>query len=265
MGSGPRNYTITTIKRLYALSGNFCAFPECPKRLVNPSNAKDSNICHIEAANEGGERYNKDMTDEQRADYDNLILLCVQHHDETNNVEKYSVETLKQMKKNHENKHLSEQFKKNPSMLKNTILALANVDIDNYPDSIGFNVVDPGKKIEFNMMKKNASLIKEYSVYHTKLNALYAELEDQGSIIKDKLLRTIKLTYDKVKSAFVNGEPDWFSIVSLNSDVIFDEVYAKLYEKLESSDTWDEDVMLGLNIVMTDAFIRCKILEEPIS
>ncbi len=95
MGKGARNYTNKTLKRLFALSGNECAFPGCDKKLVNQENAKDSNICHIEAANPDGQRYNPNMTDEERADYHNLILLCVQHHDETDDVDKYPVEVLK--------------------------------------------------------------------------------------------------------------------------------------------------------------------------
>ena len=193
MGTGPRAYTDKTIKRLFALSGNQCSFPECSRRMVNHNNAKDSNICHIEAANLGGERYNDNasMTDRQRADYDNLILLCVQHHDETNDTETYTVESLKTMKKNHEAQYLNEQLKKKPSMLSNTIAALATVDITTYPDEAVLNIVDTKKKIAFNQMRKNAYLVREYSIYYTKLNALYTELENQGSIQKEKLLRSI--------------------------------------------------------------------------
>ena len=113
----PRGYTRQTIKKLFALSGNLCAFPNCPERVVNENNAKNSNICHIEAAEAGGQRYNPNMTDIQRADYDNLILLCVQHHDETNDIEKYTVDVLKTMKQEHTSQYLGEKITKNPSML----------------------------------------------------------------------------------------------------------------------------------------------------
>lgn len=263
MGNGPRGYTDKTLKLLFGLSGNQCSFPECSRRLVNPHNAKDSNICHIEAAKPGGERYNPSMTNNQRAHYDNLILLCVQHHDETNDTEKYTVEHLKKMKKDHESQYLNERIKKNPSMLKNTIAALSTVDLTKYPEVPVLNIVDPKEKIEFNRMKKKASLVREYSIYHTKLNALYTELENQGSIVKEKLLRTIKLTYETVKSTFVGESVDSLKMVRENSDAIFNEVYNTLYKKLEDSKYWDEDIVLGLNIVIIDAFIRCKILEEP--
>ncbi|MFI5933825.1 hypothetical protein [Actinoplanes sp. NPDC051494] len=37
-------------------------------------------IAHIRAANEGGRRYVRDMTDEERNSFDNLVLLCGVHH-----------------------------------------------------------------------------------------------------------------------------------------------------------------------------------------
>lgn len=48
MGKGPRNYSDLTIKRLYAVSDNRCAFPGCPVVFTNPTNITNfSNICHI--------------------------------------------------------------------------------------------------------------------------------------------------------------------------------------------------------------------------
>jgi hypothetical protein len=102
MGKQARNYSQKTIKRLFALSGNQCAFSNCIRILVNQNNALDSNICHIEAAEPKGQRYNPNMTDQERADYNNLILLCPIHHDETNDTTKYTVNVLQNMKKSHE-------------------------------------------------------------------------------------------------------------------------------------------------------------------
>ena len=62
MASQARNYTPLTLKKLFAHSGNQCSFPNCKEILVNPDNALNSNICHIEGANEKGERYNPNIT-----------------------------------------------------------------------------------------------------------------------------------------------------------------------------------------------------------
>jgi hypothetical protein len=263
MGNGPRDYTEKTLKRLFALSGNYCAFPGCNKRLVNNRNAKDSNICHIEGANVGGERYNPNMTDEQRADYDNLILLCIQHHDETNDETKYTVDILKKMKSDHESQFLIDKINRNPSMLKNTITAISEIALDEYRETPVLNIVDPNQKISFNMLKRNSSIIREYTAYHSKLNTLYDELEQQASIKKEKLLQNIKIIYENVKADYIMDTTDPIQIIRLNSDQIFDKVYDILYHKLDDSGLWDEDIILGVRVVLVDAFIRCKVLEEP--
>ena len=263
MGKDARKYTDKTLKRLFGLSGNQCAFPGCSKTLVNDRNAKDSNICHIEGANEGSERYNSLMTDEQRADYSNLILLCIQHHDETNNVDKYTVEVLKEMKLNHESNYLNQRLKNNPSMLKNAINAIANIKLEEFKESENLNVVDPKIKINFNSIKRNVVLINENKVYHKKINSLYDELELQGSIKKEILLKNIKIIYSQIKGRYVLDSENEIEIIRNNSDNIFDDVYDELFKKMEESNLFDEDIVLGIKLIMVDAFIRCKILEEP--
>ena len=144
------------------LSGNQCAFPGCTRILVNEKDALGSNICHIEAANIDGERYNPDMTDADRASFDNLILLCPHHHSETDDVEKYTVDVLKKMKKDHEGIMLNEKIKSNPSMLKNAINAIANIDIEEYKESESLVSFNPSDKLIYNCVQRNVSIIEEY-------------------------------------------------------------------------------------------------------
>ncbi len=263
MGKQARNYTTKTLKRLFGLSAGICAFPGCNKLLVNRSNAKGSNICHIETANEGGERYRTSMTDEERADYPNLILLCVQHHDETNDTKKYPVEVLQEMKLNHETEILNKTLKNNPSMLKNTINAIANINIDDIKDSGKLKVINPNDKISHNSIKRNIAIIQEYKVYRGKINTLYDELELQGSIKKEKLLSNIKQIYLKIKGKYIEDAENQLAIIQNNSDDIYDDVYDELYKEMEGGGHWKEDLALGIQLIMVDSFIRCKILEEP--
>lgn len=96
--------SIQTLKKLFALSGNVCAFPNCTQELIEDDQVIGE-ICHIEAANEGGERYNPTQTDEERAGFNNLILFCPTHHKITNNVTKYTVEKLQEIKAIHEEQY----------------------------------------------------------------------------------------------------------------------------------------------------------------
>ena len=93
-----------TLRRLYALSGNLCAFPGCKSLMFNEEGNFVGKICHIEAAMPGGERFNSSMTNEQRSDFDNLILMCDAHHIETDKVEQYPVSKMKDIKLKHERK-----------------------------------------------------------------------------------------------------------------------------------------------------------------
>lgn len=263
MGNGARNYTNKTLKRLFGLSGNKCAFPGCNTVLVNQRNALDSNICHIEAANVGGERYNPDMTDEQRADYENLILLCRQHHDETNDEAVYTVEVLKDMKRSHESNYMNQRINNNPSMLKNAINAIAAISFDGSVVAESLKVINPKEKLSYNSVKTNFSLIQEYKVYHEKINTLYDELESQGSIKKEKLLNNIEQLYIRCKGKYVLDSEEPINIIRQNSDNIIDDIFDELYLQLENSNFYDEDIVLGIRLIMVDAFIRCKILEEP--
>jgi hypothetical protein len=61
-------------------------------------------ICHIEAAEEGGERFNSAMTNEERRSAANLMLMCYDHHQVTNDVVKYTVGFLRGFKDDHERK-----------------------------------------------------------------------------------------------------------------------------------------------------------------
>jgi hypothetical protein len=261
--AGPRSYMPITLKRLFALSGNLCSFPGCIKTLVNHDNAQDSCICHIEGAKPGGERYNPNMTDAERADYKNLILLCPQHHAATNDVDKYTVEVLKKMKSDHESQYSSERLSKNPSMLKNVIYAISEINLQKDNEALSLNVFDISEKIFYNDLKENAEVVREYGVYQSKLNVLYDELELQGSIKKEKLLENIKIIYTHVKGRYIQNDKNAIDIVKSNSDNIFNDVYSELCQKLIGGSIFEEDVFIGLHIIMVDAFMRCKILEEP--
>ena len=94
--------TYDTLRQLYTLSGNQCAFPGCFNMMFDMNGNFVGQVCHIEAASEGGERFNPHMTNDQRRHYDNLLLLCYSCHIETNNVHKYPVNVMKKIKQDHE-------------------------------------------------------------------------------------------------------------------------------------------------------------------
>lgn len=91
-----------TLRNLALRSRNQCAFPGCTHPIMNDKNELVAELCHIEAAEEGGQRYNSAQSDEQRRSYENLMFLCHRHHKETDDVSIFTPEKLREMKSTHE-------------------------------------------------------------------------------------------------------------------------------------------------------------------
>src|SRR3712207_5089343 len=88
--------TPATLRILYVHSGKQCAFEGCDRLLVNAKGQWVGEVCHIEAAMPGGERFNPDMTNDERRRPENLLLMCHEHHVETNDVHEFPVERLRE-------------------------------------------------------------------------------------------------------------------------------------------------------------------------
>lgn len=100
-----RSPTEAVVKKLFAFSRNQCAFPQCTNRLVEPDGPVTGKICHIKAKSRRGPRHDPAQTDEERHGFDNLVLLCGQHHDIIDSDPKtFTVELLKEFKELHERK-----------------------------------------------------------------------------------------------------------------------------------------------------------------
>lgn len=98
-----KSNTKEEIRALFSKTGNQCAFPGCVHPLVDDDNQFIAQVCHIEAAKEGGPRYNPSMTDKDRKSIKNLIVLCYRHHvNIDSDTDLYTVKCLQDMKHNHE-------------------------------------------------------------------------------------------------------------------------------------------------------------------
>jgi hypothetical protein len=96
-----------------------------------------------------------------------------------------------------------------------------------------------------------------------KSNRIYEEIELNGSIKKNTLLKNMRQFYLLEKGNFVD-----FNNVKENADNIIDNIKDKLWEHIEKSKNYDimlpiEVVEMSLLIIIVDAFMRCEILEEP--
>lgn len=100
------------IKRLFAVSGNICAFPRCQNNLIDlPSRKVVGEICHIKGKSPKSARYDRAQSREERHDYANLILMCVPHHRIVDaDAKLYTVEELQKIKGHHEKIYSNRQL-----------------------------------------------------------------------------------------------------------------------------------------------------------
>lgn len=102
--SAPTRPSDATLKKLFARSGNRCAYDRCTVEIVQ-SGTIVGEVCHIKAASPSGPRYDPQQSPRQRHGYDNLILLCRNHHVVVDDdPETYTVERLVRMKGDHESR-----------------------------------------------------------------------------------------------------------------------------------------------------------------
>lgn len=95
--------SLPTIKRLFAASGNKCAFPQCTAPIVEDSGTVTGIICHIKARSRGGPRFDFKQSDEDRHSFGNLVLMCGRHSKLIDSEPKtFTVELLAEMKVLHE-------------------------------------------------------------------------------------------------------------------------------------------------------------------
>ena len=115
MAKPKRRYLGRTLKTLFGLSGNQCAYPECKNTLIEPATEYSDDlvtgqICHIYAVGEKGPRGKPELTEKELNSPENLILLCPNHHAIVDGQHgSYPAEKLKLWKRNHEDKMRNRQ------------------------------------------------------------------------------------------------------------------------------------------------------------
>jgi hypothetical protein len=147
-----------TLRRLYLHSGNRCAFPKCKETMMDEDGNFVGEICHIEAAKTGGERFRVEMTDEERRSFDNLLLLCHRHHVVTNKVENYPVAALQEMKAVHERK-FSQIEEKMSATITDESLEAETSEAENLIELLG--APDEHRAAEIKRVRKYANRLRE--------------------------------------------------------------------------------------------------------
>ncbi|MEY8320272.1 ABC-three component system protein [Lachnospiraceae bacterium 46-61] len=132
---------------------------------------------------------------------------------------------------------------------------LARMDLTDKIDSPEINSFKILKKIEYNKLSLVQSIIEDYKIYSSKLNEKYKEFDKQGVNKSFSVLSVIRKQYIKLLSENVEPYKLFYMIID------------NLIELIRNSKNYIEipydELDVCVSILVVDAFIRCKIFENP--
>lgn len=140
------------------------------------------------------------------------------------------------------------------SNLASVINILSKEKWDETNESDLVNSFEIERKITHNELNDSKEIIDEYCVFYKKVDEKYSEFDTSGVNKSSSVLRSIRKEYRNLKNS---GTPDF----------IFQTVIEKIKEKVLESPNFEEipidELELCVDILVVDAFIRCKIFENP--
>lgn len=116
------------------------------------------------------------------------------------------------------------------------------------------NPFEIDRKISHNELNLTKDIIEEYQIYYGRVDKKYSELDEMGNNKSNSVLATIRREYRKFKDM-------------KNKDDVFLSVIDNVQERILKSANYAyipiDELELCIDILVVDAFIRCKVFENP--
>ena len=142
------------------------------------------------------------------------------------------------------------------SNLATIINILSEENWDDNKKELLINTFEIDRKITINNLDSSIGIINDYKIYYSEVDKKYAEFDKLGKNKSSSVLSAIRNEYLMAKN-------------NKNPDDLFFHVIDKVQEKIVNSSNYkkipQEELLLCINILVVDAFIRCKIFENPIN
>jgi len=247
--------SVKSRKMLWGKAASRCALPDCRKELVMDETETDDPAiigeeCHIIARKNNGPRGDSNLSKNRRDFYDNLILMCNNHHKVIDDQkEDYTIEKLKKMKKDHE------------EWVKNSL----NIDEERIKSEIIYSnyIDDWGERAKLDSWKAWTSQLLgsgQPSIHKDKLK----ELEDLSDWMFSRILPG---TMIELEDSFENFRRvlrdliNTFNLYTMESGgmVFTDKIYKinswdpELHKKLRRKYFFHVDLVMDLTIELTRA------------
>lgn len=158
---------------------------------------------------------------------------------------------------------IKKELKSEPDPLKieTNLATIINIlSKENWNDDISKIEVIPydiEEKILYNRLQTAKSLINDHKIHYPRIEKIYSEFDKQGANKSYSVLNGIRTIYHDLMINSKNTLPDQCFLL------ITEQIYYKVLASDNYSSIPEEELQLCVQILVVDAFIRCKIFENP--
>ena len=133
------------------------------------------------------------------------------------------------------------------------ILAEETLDVNAAsPEINSFAIED---KISFNDLKDAKDIIDDYKIFYHRLDEIYSEFDKEGKNKSFSVLQEIRRQYTELNRLDKTPTDIFYEIINCVMKVIIE---SSNYIKMPK-----EELQMCVDILVVDAFIRCKIFKNP--
>lgn len=134
---------------------------------------------------------------------------------------------------------------------------LAKENLSVIKSNLNLNSYKINEKIVFNHLEKiKSSTIEKYKIYMGLLDKLYKQFDEQGMNKSLSVFNKLSSFYEEeLIQENINSAQSFFNIIS--------KTIAYIKASVNYQPIPDEELELCVRIIVVDAFIRCKIFENP--
>jgi len=146
----------------------------------------------------------------------------------------------------------------NPAKTESNLAAVMNtlskIDWNSVPKAPETNPYDIDAKITANALDSSQSLIRSFSAYYSRLDQIYTAFDEQGANKSLSILNGINSVY--LRLCEIHSGDKLFRKIA-------EEVKALVAKSANYVTIPDDELLLCVQILVVDAFVRCKIFKNP--
>jgi hypothetical protein len=146
----------------------------------------------------------------------------------------------------------------NPQNIQTNLATIINIlskeNWEKDKENIQIIPYDIDRKIDYNNLSTSRDIIEEYKIHYNRVDSIYSEFNKEGVNKSKSVLDFIRREYFEHKGL-------------LNDDELFSKIVTSVVDRIEMSSNYIhipfDELELCVSILVVDAFMRCRIFENP--